>query len=411
MYTAYNKFDIFTHKYDQVFFLIKKNPPRSVTIFFLSCNLMYEFLEPIPLEHIKQDIAYKANQYATCIDTHTATHTPNWQAADIILLSVHDQRGKGTAQPSTCTYDIRHQLYQLYNWHPSIKLADIGNVITGNQLQDTYAATTAVLQECIAAGKRVVILGSSHDVTLAQYAAYSKQHTTIQATCIDATIDLSIDSPFRNHNFLLEMLTTEPNYIQQYNHLAFQSYLVHPTMMDTLDKLRFDCTRLGKLKADLAEYEPAIRNSALVSFDVSAIQHAHMPCNHLPNGLNGVEACQLAEYAGMSTALSTLGIYNYNQALDTHHIGAAQVALLVWYFVHGTHQLKQEQPITQAAYYNQYTTSFGDVAITFLQQKITNRWYMQLPNNKYIACSHNDYVLAQHNDIPERWLRAQERAL
>ena len=38
-------------------------------------------------------------------------------------------------------------------------------------------------------------------------------------------------------NFFMEMLTGEPNYIRHYNHVAFQSYFVHPHMLETMDKL------------------------------------------------------------------------------------------------------------------------------------------------------------------------------
>jgi formiminoglutamase len=69
----------------------------------------------------------------------------------------------------------------------------------------------------------------------------------------------------------MEMLTGEPNYIHHYNHIGFQSYYVHPHMLETMDKLRFDCFRLGSVKDKIEEMEPVIRNSHLFSFDISAI--------------------------------------------------------------------------------------------------------------------------------------------
>ena len=66
----------------------------------------------------------------------------------------------------------------------------------------------------------------------------------IEATCIDSLINLA-HSLVKNENFLMEMLTGEPNFIRHYNHIAFQSYFVHPNMLETMDKLRFDCFRVG----------------------------------------------------------------------------------------------------------------------------------------------------------------------
>ena len=101
------------------------------------------------------------------------------------------------------------------------------------------------MQELIDDGKTVIILGGSHDLTLAQYDAYAENKKIIEASCVDALIDLNLDSPFKHENFLMEMLTGEPNFIRHYNHIGFQSYFVHPRMLETMDKLRFDCFRVG----------------------------------------------------------------------------------------------------------------------------------------------------------------------
>jgi len=50
-----------------------------------------------------------------------------------------------------------------------VSIADIGNIKTGATLADSYAAVKAVLAELIRMNKTVVILGGSHDITLAQY--------------------------------------------------------------------------------------------------------------------------------------------------------------------------------------------------------------------------------------------------
>jgi hypothetical protein len=74
----------------------------------------------------------------------------------------------------------------------------------------------------------------------------------------------------RSENFPLDMLTGEPNMIRHYNHIGFQSYFVHPRLLETMDKLRFDCFRVGIVKENIEEMEPVIRNSHMMSFDISA---------------------------------------------------------------------------------------------------------------------------------------------
>ena len=256
----------------------------------------------------------------------------------------------------------------------------------------------------------MLILGGSHDITLAQYYAYKKNDSIIEATCIDAYINLKGEGGLPAENFLMEMFTEEPNILKHYNHIAFQSYFVHPKMLQTIDKLRFDCYRLGKVVENLEEMEPVLRNSNMLSFDISAIKYSDAPVNkQCPNGLTGVEACTLTQYAGMSSNLNSFGIYGYNPAEDENELTAVQIAQMLWYFVDGMHRKNVEPALTDRHLFNEYSIVFGEMETVFLQSKRTNRWWMQMPDEKFIACTHNDYLTAIKNDLPERWLRVQER--
>jgi hypothetical protein len=181
-------------------------------------------------------------------------------------------------------------------------------------------------------------------------------------------------------------------------------------MLETMDKLRFDCFRLGSVKDRIEEMEPVIRNSHLFSFDISAIAHAFAPANQLsPNGFSGEEACILMRYAGLSPTVNTVGIYGYIPARDTGQLTARQISHMIWYLIDGKSKGRREAALSQREFFVEYRTAFAEVETTFLQSKKTQRWWMQLPDSKYIACSYQDYLLASSNEIPERWLRAQER--
>jgi arginase family enzyme len=305
---------------------------------------------------------------------------------------------------------IRRHFYPLYYWHNDIKIADVGNIREGSLYTDSYAALKTVIHELINDGKTVILLGGSHDLTLSQYQAYAENKKSIEASCVDALIDLELESPFRHENFLMEMLTSEPNYIRHYNHIGFQSYYVHPRMLETMDKLHFDCFRVGSVKESIDEMEPVIRNSSLFSFDITSIANAYAPAGSIsPNGLNGEEACVLMRYAGMSPNVNTIGIYGYDVQHDRDDLTAKQIAHMIWYVLDGRSRARREAELDEKDSFNEYHTAFAEVETTFLQSKKTGRWWMQLPDKKFIACSYKDYLLASSNEIPERWLRAQER--
>ena len=371
---------------------------------------LHDFLTAIPVNELNDDKGYTDGQLAKHISIYEH-ELPDITGADIVLVGVNETRGSGIFDNAGHAADsIRKHLYQLHYWHTDVIIADIGNIKTGATLNDSYAAIKTVLAELFRMKKTVVILGGSHDITLAQYYAYKELKQVIEATCIDATINLKGENPLRSENFLLEMLTGEPNLVKHYNHIGFQSYFVHPRMLETMDKLRFDCYRVGAARENLEEMEPVIRNTHLLSFDISAIKYSDSPAStESPNGFSGEEACILARFAGLSDKVNSFGIYGYQPQQDLHELTAKQISQMLWYFIDGKNRSKQEAAIEDRDNFNEYHTSFNEVESVFLQSKRTGRWWMQLPNKKFIPCSYGDYVQASRNEIPERWLRAQER--
>ena len=376
----------------------------------MSIHTIVDFLEPINRDELSNDEGYKDTQLGRHINAYEEEF-PDITGADMVLVGCGEIRGEGGINNTDGPNAIRSAFYGLFHWHKTVSVVDIGNVKVGASIQDSYAALKTVVCELLDQGKRVVILGGSHDVTLAQYAAYTHLEQIIEATCVDARIDLNMDSVLPSDNFLMELLTGVPNFIRHYNHLGFQSYFVHPHMLEVIDSLRFDCFRVGKIKENLEEMEPPIRNSHLLSFDIAAIQNAHAPANRLtPNGFTGEEACTLMQYAGMSQNMSSIGIYGYNPDLDTHSLTAKQISHMLWYIMDGIYLSKKEARFEDRDNFFEFTMAFAEVETVFLQSKKTGRWWMQLNGDKFIACSKQDYLIASNNDMPERWLRAMERA-
>jgi arginase family enzyme len=371
---------------------------------------LIQFLDPVPVHELNDDDGYTDGQLAKHIEIFTE-ELPNIEKTDIILLGITECRGNGYFETDhNAANIIRRHLYGLHYWHTDISIADMGNVKQGASIKDSYAAIKTILAELLRLNKTVLLLGGSHDVTLAQYYAYTELEMQIEATCVDAMIDLRGESPIRSENFLMEMLTGEPNMVRHYNHIAFQSYFVHPRMLETMDKLRFDCYRVGTITENIDEMEPVLRNTHLLSFDVNAIKHSDSPANKTcPNGLTGIEACMLTRFAGMSSGLSSMGIYGYRPQDDVDELTAKQISQMIWYFIDGKNRCKQESDMNERNNFNEYHTAFTEVETVFLQSKRTNRWWMQMPDKSFIACSYNDYVKASNNEIPERWLRVQER--
>jgi len=376
----------------------------------MSLSSLTDFLEPINMSLLSNDEGFKDSQLGKHILVYEE-QLPDISTADLVIVGCGEMRGMGAQYLLNNAADkVRTELYSLFYWHTEVVVADLGNIKTGATIQDSYAAVKTVVSELIQLGKKVLILGGSHDITTAQYLSYGAINKIIDAVVVDATIDLDTESVFPAQQFLVDVFTGIPNYLKHYTHIGFQSYFMHPDMLQTIDKLGFDCYRVGKVKESIEEMEPAIRNSELFSFDIAAIQHAHAPANHIsPNGFNGEEACTLMQYAGMSKTCTTIGLYGYIAEQDVHQLTAKQQAHMLWYVLDGIQKGKQEAEMDNRNAFNEFTMAFAEAETTFLQSKRTGRWWMQLHDGKFIACSYRDYVTACNNDIPERWLRAAER--
>jgi formiminoglutamase len=335
----------------------------------------------------------------------------SWQEADLVIVGCPARRGEKVEAYGNSVDAIRENLYSTYCWHPDTRIVDLGNVTAGATQEDTRAALLISLEEIHQAGKIAIVLGGDHDLTLQQYNVYKRAGQLTNFTVADAFVDVDDSGEISAGTFLMELFITMPNFLAHYAHLGFQSFSVHPRILETLDKLRFDFYRLGKLREHIEEAEPVLRNSHIFSFDMSAVKYGDAPANIYgsPNGFSGEEACLLARYAGMSDMLTSFGIFEYNHLNDTHEMTAKLIAQMIWYFIDGYQVRLSEARLSSAEDFVSYHVHFTDNDTQFLKSKRTNRWWMQLPNLSYVPCSYSDYLTASKNEIPERWLREQER--
>lgn len=333
---------------------------------------------------------------------------------DVIIIGCGEMRGQQANSSYSSGPDIiRDQLYQLHAWHHDLQIGDMGNIIQGASVQDTRAALKTLLFELQQMNKKVLLIGGSHDLTMQQYEVFKMQEKLIDFTIVDMLADLNDSPGTRYDNYLLEALTSSPNFIRNFNLIGFQSYYVNPNVIETFDKLRFDCIRLGKAREDIEQLEPLMRSSHIASIDINCVKYSDAPANKnaSPNGFFGDEICKIARFAGMGERMSSFGIYGYMPEQDEHHITAKLISQMIWYYIDGLYLQKDEAPLSDSNQFLEYHITFTDNDTLFYKSKKTNRWWMKMHNNEVIPCSYQDYLCACNNEIPERWLREMERSM
>lgn len=343
---------------------------------------------------------------------------PDVSACKIALMGVYDWRlGEIKGIDAQNAFgQIRHELYNLYFKFPGVEIADLGNLIPGDSVDDTLSAVGTVVNEMASQGVLTIILGNSQLIGLGQYVGYDRLSKYTEVTVFDNRV--SIDP----NDLVYRIVTHEPNHLFNLNHLGYQTYLSDEEALTAFEKMYFDTVRLGLLRGNPEITEPCLRNSQIGIFDLSCIKYADAPgsTNSSPNGITAEETCQIARYAGLSPRMGSLGIYGYNDANDINNNTAQLAAQMIWYFIEGVLLRKEEDPAREQDKFLQYRTALNDGQheIIFYKSKSTSRWWMEIPHPKnhkentfpiVVPCSYTDYQVACNNEMPDRWWKVYQK--
>jgi arginase family enzyme len=297
---------------------------------------------------------------------------------------------------------------------------DLGNIIPGATIEDTYALVTEIGKELIRQTVIPVFIGGSQDLTVAIYRSFASMNQLINMVNIDSRIDLGAPGAAMDSSTWLGHLVMEkPNYLFNYSNIGYQSYFVGSEAVDLMRKLYFDTFRLGQVRSDISEIEPVIRAADLITTDLSAIRQADGPASTKPspNGFSGEEMCQAMMYAGLSDRVSSLGIFEYDEKADNAGQSAHLMAQMVWYFAEGVSLRKDDLPGEDEENFTRYRVTIPeqDEELVFMKNRQTGRWWIELPvdgknarfsRHHYLPCSIRDYEQACRNEVPERWWQA-----
>lgn len=318
--------------------------------------------------------------------------------------------------------EIRKHLYQLFlgNWHT--KIADLGNIIKGNSIEDTYFAVNSLTSYLIKNKIIPIIIGGSQDITYANYRAYDSLEQTVNLVSVDSKFDIeTIEEGLNSRSYLNKIILDKPNNLFNFSNIGYQTFYNSQEELDLLNSLFFDTYRLGEVK-DVTVVEPIMRDADIVSIDIGSIKQSDAPANNnaSPNGFYGEEICAISRYAGISDKVSSFGIYEYNSKFDNNHQTAHLIAQMVWYFIEGVNFRAKDYPFcTKKSYQKFIVLVENDNPINFYKSDKSGRWWMEInisTNNKYkrhalIPCTYQDYLEAIEQKIPERWYKALRKLM
>jgi formiminoglutamase len=348
---------------------------------------------------------------------------PDLKGHDLALIGITENRGnennEGVADAAN---EVRKKFYRLKRGNGAYRIVDLGNLNNGVDLEETYGRLKEVCEFLVSHGVLPIIFGGGHDISLGQFYGYQGLEKLISVLNVDAMLDLNESGP-ANSTHLHKMLVHEPNFLFNYSHLGYQSYLIETSSIEVLERLYFETYRVGLLKQMLEEMEPVIREADMLTFDITAIRSSDAPgnINAQPFGLTGEEACQISWYAGMNDKLSSIGFYEYNPDHDDDaRKTASVVATMIWYFIEGYYHRRNEGSFTSNDYLKYVVDMPGSqpATIVFYKSKLSDKWWLEVPSEKSVSvfgrnslvpCAYSDYTTANSGEVPDRFVNAMAR--
>lgn len=309
--------------------------------------------------------------------------------------------------------EVRRQLYPLA-WHFSGLVAmDLGNLIKNN---DDFGA--ALLCELIDGGIVPIILCGSEAKPIPQFLAHKDLRKYTNIAIVSEKIPQASSPNLKT--FITPLIQSYQSSVFHLDFLAYQSHFCDPALWQWLQDSKYDGLRLGQLRADLEEAEPAMRDADMLLFCLDALKWAECPgvAAQSPNGLTAEEACQLSRYAGMSDKLGSFSIAGYLPDLDLSGQTSQIIAQMIWYFMDGYQHRQDDFPVSLSGM-KEYVVDYKhlEYQLTFWKSSKTSRWWMQIPlgkqeglgRHRLLPCSYKDYLQASTGELPGRLMRALER--
>ena len=353
------------------------------------------------------------------IQIHTSEHgIPDLDTTRIVIIGIPENRNSIDYLGDELNLnEIRKSFYNLYPGNWSTEIADLGNLILGENVEQTYGRIISMLSILFEKNIIPIIIGGSHDLLYANYRAYDSFKSTVNIVNIDSNFDIGDSAkPINNLSYLGKIILDEPHNLFNYSNLGYQTYHNSQEEIDLMENLYFESYRLGEVSYNIRLSEPVMRDADIVSVDLKSVRASELSSRQKfsPNGFDGKEICALSRYAGISNKVSSFGIYEYKSS-NEDEITEMLISQIIWYFIEGVNCRVQDSDFQNDEDYNKFTVIVDEYELVFYQNKVTSRWWIEiigdgsnnkLKQNTLLPCTLDDYEVAKNGMIPERWFKA-----
>lgn len=376
------------------------------------------YFQPIEIDSFVEE------SIGSTILAHTQGNFPELEKGGIAIFYCPEFRNGVEGYHTQKDERFREEFYKLFpSAHWEKKVYDLGNILPGSKIEDTYFALTQVVEELVKNDIIPIILGGTQDLLFPLYKGYQNLEQSVNIATIDSKMDFGDTERGVSHDgFLSPILMYNPSFLFNYSVIGLQAPFVKQSEMDLFEKLYFDTLRLGEFNSDFRKAEPLIRNADILNVDLQAIKASDFDGleYNSPNGFYSEQVCQIAKYAGISDKLSAFALFNLFP-MSTSSAAHQLVAQIIWYFIEGVADRKGDFPKCAKTEYKKFMVhheAFENDLIFYKSNK-SERWWMEVPHPKkehtrydrhhLIPCNQDDYEFALKNEIPDLWWRTYQK--
>ena len=344
---------------------------------------------------------------------------PDLKNIGIALIGVQESRNSYYPVLDYEINSFRRFFYQLYPGNWKVQLADLGDLPSGENPEDTYFALKEIIKHLRQVNIIPIIIGGSQDLTVALYRSFEETNQWVNMVAVDNRFDFSQEEELiSGRSYMSEIIMETPSKLYNFTNLGYQSFLIAQEELDLMDKLFFEAYRLGYVLDFPEKTEPIFREADITSFDMkvlSALADGTYP-KGMPNGIDSRTICSLARYAGISDRVSVAGFFELPNSPIFHQL----LAQTIWYFIEGVNCRFGEYPVAITQGFTKYNVPMSDRDLVFYKSEKSQRWWIALEVENYLdnknqrstllSCTHEDYVEACRDILPDRWWKATKRS-
>ena len=353
------------------------------------------------------------------IKIHSAENgIPDLDTVKIAILGIPEERNSVDYLGDELNLnEIRKSFYNLYPGNWSNGISDLGNLILGNNSEETYGRLISLLTILFKKDIIPILIGGSQDLLYSVYRSYDSIQNTVNIVNVDSNFDLGDSSkPINNLSYLGKIILEEPHNLFNYSNIGYQTYHNSQEEIDLMDNLYFEAYRLGEVCSKIRLVEPVMRDADIVSIDMKSIRSSELSSRQKfsPNGFDGKEICAISRYAGISNKVSSFGIFEYKSS-NEDEVTEMLISQIIWYFIEGVNCRITDSDFNNEDEYNKFTVIVDEYELIFYKNKITSRWWIEifgegsntkLKQTTLLPCTIEDYETAKKGNIPDRWFKA-----